>query len=396
MNRRSKALHASIITAATVSGISTPVNADWWEEISLSGFATATYSQSNDKVQWLPNVDEDGEMGMPPAMPKYASGTDEIGSFRGTGYGVNISSQINDFVNLSSQFTAFAQENDYSVNLDWAFISMQLNDEIALRTGKIKFPVGIVNEYVNVNYANPWIQAPAVIYSTAIYSAQATREAYTGASILYNVEVDDWYYDIDLFGGEVGLEESTLKKSAGITLRANWDDAVLFQASHFSGTMYTHRGNPVFAMMNDQNYASTMLSVKADWNNIMFFYENASVKMDGVVNGVESDMMNSDSWYSTLGYQMGNFLPHFTYQSLKQGDGDENKVSTIGLRWDVASSVAVKFELSKISTVVGTQGIFRGGLFGVESDADVGVPGGNLILPADDVTMFGMSVDVIF
>ncbi len=181
MNQKQKAFIASIITAATLGGISTPVNADWWEKVSISGFATAAYRQSNEDVQWLPNVDEPGAMGMPPTMPKYAGGIDKIGSFRGTGYGLNIRSQVNDFVTLSSQFTANTQENDYALSLlDWAIISMQLNDELALRTGKIKFPVGIVNEYIDVNYANPWIQAPAVIYSSAIYSAQATREAYTG------------------------------------------------------------------------------------------------------------------------------------------------------------------------------------------------------------------------
>jgi len=365
MNQRPKALLASVITAATIGGTSTPVNADWWEKISISGFATAAYQQSNEDVQWQPDIDEDGGMGSPPTMPKYINGIDKNGSFRGTNYGLNISSPINDFVSLSSQLMATSEEENYIVNLDWAIIAMQLNDELVLRTGKIKFPVGIVNEYVDVNYANPWIKAPAVIYSSATYGSQATREAYTGASLLYNVDVGDWYYDVDLFGGEVGLEEASLKNTAGITFRANWDDMLLLQASHFNGTMYMHRNNPVFSMMNGNTGAST-------------------------------DIMNSDSWYSTLGYQVGDFLPHFTYQSLKQGDGDENKISTIGLRWDLASSVAVKFELSQISTVVGTKGIFRGGLFGVESDAGIGVPGGNLINPADDVTMFGMSVDVIF
>lgn len=396
MKQRQKAIIASVITAATLSGTSTAVKADWWENISLAGFATTTYRQSNDKVQWLPAVAEPGAMGSPATMPKYTNGIDENGSFNGTNFGFNINARVNDTVTLTSQFMANQSEADYALALDWALATFQLSDEIALRTGKIKFPVGIVNEYVDVNYANPWISAPAVIYSQEGNGPQATREAYTGASLLYNTENGDWYYGVDLFGGEVHLEDSFVKNMAGITASANWDETIQFQASHYSGTMYPELSSPMYAMTNGKKHQSTILSVKADWNNVLFMYENAAVKMDGVINGASTDIMNSDSWYTTLGYQIGDFLPHYTYQSLKKGDGDENKVSTIGLRWDAMSSVAIKFEVSQISTVVGTNGMFLGGLFGVESDVPAGTPGGNLIKPADDVTMFGISVDLIF
>lgn len=397
MSLSKKTVIASAITAAMLCGASTAAKADdWWEKINLAGFATTTYQQSNDKVQWQPRVEEPGVAGMPQVLPKYTNGVDENGSLRGTRYGFNISAQVNDFTTINSQLFASQQEGHYALRLDWAVVSFQLTDEVAVRTGKIKFPVGIYNEYVSVGYAMPWIQAPAVIYSPEPYGARAVREAYTGASLLYNAEAGDWVYDIDLFGGQVDFEDALLKNMIGLTAGANWDDTVQFQASHYQGTTYPDLSNPMFMMINEQSNHTTVLSVKADWNDILFVYETSKVELDGVMAGVPTELMYTDSWYSTLGYQIGDFLPHYTYQSLEQGDGDENKISTLGLRWDVASSVAVKFELSRVSTVVGSQGIFLGGLFGVESDVPAGTAGGNLIKPADDVTMYGISVDVIF
>lgn len=394
MKQTQKTLVASI-TALLLCGTSTATNADWWEDISLAGFANTTYRHTNEKVQWLPNISEPGVMGAPATMPKYNNGIDKDALFTAS-YGFNVNARVNDMVTLTSQFLAHQNEDNYALKLDWAVATFQLSDEVALRTGKIKFPIGIVNEYVDIKYALPWIEAPAVIYSEKAYASQSTRESYTGASLLFNVEMGDWYYDTDLFTGQVRLDESTLKNTAGITARANWNETVLFQASHYRGTMTPDLSNPMYAMMIGGEHQATLLSIKADWNNVLFFYENATVNMDLNPNSLSEDLMNTDSWYTTLGYQMGDFLPHYTYQNLKQGDGDENKVSTIGLRWDAMSSVAIKFEVSRISTTVGNKGILLGGLYGVESDAAVGVPGGNLIKPANDVTMFGLSVDMIF
>ncbi len=86
----------------------------------------------------------------------------------------------------------------------------------------------------------------------------------------------------------------------------------------------------------------------------------------------------------------------FYLAAVKQGDGDENTIATLGLRWDVTGHVAVKLELSRMDVVVGNTGIYRGSLFGVESDADPEMAGGTLILPADTVNVFGMAVDVVF
>ena len=58
-----------------------------------------------------------------------------------------------------------ADHDKYSTHADWAFASFTLSDEFTLRAGKIKFPVGLVNEYVDVGVNYLWISAPVLLYS---------------------------------------------------------------------------------------------------------------------------------------------------------------------------------------------------------------------------------------
>ncbi len=386
----------TILTGALFGASSDAVAEEWWERISLSGFSSAVYRKTDSEVQFQPHVEDEGAMGSPVTLPKFDQGITDEGSMRGTKYALNIRAELSDTITIASQFLASQQEHDYSTRLDWAFTSFQLSDNTTFRFGKIKYPVGLVNEYVDVGVTYPWIEAPAVIYSEDQVGAQATREAYSGASLLMNAETEEWEFSADLFTGQVDITGMSVKRLLGATLKANWDDTVQLQASYTNGDMFLEESNPMFDMMNGGKHTAVFLGVKLDWEDVLFFYEAASVEMDAVLMGSPTDMMNTDSWYASIGYRMDDWMPHFTVQNMQQGDGDENTISTLGLRWDVAASVAVKFEYSVIDVTVGSMGIFRGGLFGVESDADPGVAGGTLILPDDKVEMIGVAVDVVF
>jgi len=90
--------------------------------------------------------------------------------------------------------------------------------------------------------------------------------------------------------------------------------------------------------------------------------------------------MSATTWYATLGYRTGNFLPFISFQDLEQGEpvvDDDQKITTLGVRWDLQKDVAVKLELSNIKLDSGV------GLF---SD-----------LPNDDsIKMIGIAIDTVF
>jgi len=116
---------------------------------------------------------------------------------------------------------------------------LELSENFDLRAGKLKFPVGLVNEYVDVGYANPWINAPISFYTSLgpPNGPQVTREAYTGASVLWEIPGDDWTFYVDFFDGEIGLEGTNVRQLGGLTFKADWNDEVLLQLSTYRGTM---------------------------------------------------------------------------------------------------------------------------------------------------------------
>lgn len=330
---------------------------EWTDRVTITGFASAIYQETNEAAA-LHGSSTNG-------------GIDNRGSFSGTKLGLNIAAKINDKTKLYGQLLGAHGGDNYDMKVDWAFIDFTLSDELSIRAGKIKFPVGIVNEYVSVGYTYLWLQPPNVIYSTQVpLGAQVTREAYSGTSLLWSHSLDDWTLGADVFAGEVKMNVADVRKTRGVTLRADWDDQVLIQASSYSGTMENSTTMPA---MNQQPHNVSTFGVKVDMSNIIAYAEIADVKMGAVT------AMAAKTWYTTLGYRIDKWLPHLTYESFEKGNPVAHKqnITTLGLRYELMTDTAIKFRLSSISTDKGK------GMFDTTPNST-------------STTLFGFGVDIIF
>ncbi len=164
--------------------------------------------------------------------------------------------------------------------------------DLSLRTGKIKFPVGLVNEYSSLGYAMPWITAPVVIYSELgpPNGPQMTRKGYTGASLLSNTSAGDWTLGADLFAGEIALEGTNVREMSGLSLTADWDDTMQLQLSGYEGTMrIADPMTPMMIMMNGVKHSGLQFGIKADRNDIIVYTEHVNITMGNL------DMMKATS-----------------------------------------------------------------------------------------------------
>lgn len=339
------------IAAMCCAGIS--ANPAFSMETEISGFLTTRYSQTDEAAYYQAHRDDNG--------------INEDGSFFGTKLGINLTNTISGTLKVQSQLIAKIEDRGYTAQIDWAFLSQRLNENLSLRTGKIKFPVGLVNEYIDTGIAYPWIQAPPVIYSKYVTGPQATRESYTGVSLLWNGYSGDLNYDVDVFAGQVDLDSMTIKGMAGLTVRGNWDDVVIIQASTYAGEMKPDDPTTGMGpMMDGKQHSASMVGIKYEKNNIVAYTEAATVTMDSM-NGA----MNSDSWYATVGYQLGEWLPHITFEDWSQESGYGQSSTTLGLNYALSNKSVVKLGLGQIesdkfatpwSTTGGTVGMFDGAL----------------------------------
>ncbi|NOZ38004.1 MAG: porin [Gammaproteobacteria bacterium] len=309
---------------------------DWTHKVRLNGFSDAIYQATDDSIP-IHGASSEG-------------GIDNRGSFAGTQFGFNITANINDRITLYSQISA-SHESKFVMHLDWGFMGIEVNDEFTLRAGNIKFPVGLVNEYVDVGYLYPWLRAPQSIYSEIVPNGpQVTRDGYSGASLLFSNSIGDWTLGADLFGGEVKMETADVRKTQGLTLRADWNDEVLFQLSSYNGLM----DNATPVTMNNQKHEVTTFGVKADVNNIVLYSEYADVTMGTLA------AMQAKTWYASLGYRIGRWLPIITYQNFEQGaDASQQQTfSTLGFRYELMRNTALKMEFTRIKTKAG-KGMFE-------------------------------------
>jgi len=353
--KKCKPTYTAVVAALTLGAIYSgqAMAEDWTDQVTIGGFTSAVY-QVTDQAEHF-----NGEEGIT-----------EDGSFQGTRMGLNINARLSDKVTMASQFLAIQGEDNYVTHLDWGFISYALSEEWTLRAGKIKYPAGIVNEYVAVGTLYPWIAPPTLLYTAEDSGPQATREAYTGFSGLWEHSIDDWTVGSDLFFGEVDLGSMIVRKLSGLTLRADWNEVFQAQATTFSGTM----DNPAMAAMDGEKHAATLFGVKMDWNNVIGLAEWADVDMGSFTAGA------GQTWYTTLGYRIDRWMPHVTYQDYEKGltsmSPQEQHMTTYGLKYDLSRNTSLKVEYSTIETEQGT-GLFTGS---VDKSAN----------------MYGVAIDVTF
>ncbi len=341
----------NLITAGVLSlGVAVPVvdnvhAREWTDDMVITGFASAAYQRTTESTFLYAPADE--------------GGIDNRGSFYGSTLGLNLTARINYDVVLSTQLLAEYNEADYNLHVDWAFLRFELIDDFFLRAGKIKFPVGVVNEYADVRYAYPWITAPNSLYSTQVpIGPQATRNAYSGGSLLWNYYWHDFSLETDLFAGEVKMEVADVRELVGFTARLDWNELVLFQASAYQGIMANGQnlgaaGGGDMSNMNGKPHRGLLLGFKTDWNNMVAYAEIADVKMGDLTN------MKARTWYATLGYRLGKWLPHFTFEDFDKEYGKEKQnLLTLGLRYDIKRNTALKLELGQVRTDKG-KGLFE-------------------------------------
>ncbi len=322
-------LGTGLVATATAQG--------WNDRIEIHGFYTTQASITDESAYWLAELDEDG--------------ISKNGSFYGSRLGLNVTARVNDRVNVVGQLISRSRENGFMTHADWAFANIALSDNLTARVGKNKYPVGLVNEYVDVGTAYPWILPPAAIYNDNMSGPQATRTSFLGGMLAWTKEMDSWSLELDGFGGEVDLGHINVKRLLGATVRANWDDTVMFQVSAYDGIMKLDASDPSMAAMagmDGRAHRAMLAGMKADWNDWLLYAEAARVRMDYTMGGAR--VGDSDSAYLTLGRRIGQWTPHLTRQYWRRDNGNGHDISTVGLNYAVTPRWVLKGEFSLIDT----------------------------------------------
>ena len=320
-------------------------------------------------------------------------------------FGAQLSYGVTDTVGVTVQATAKAQQDEWKANLEWAYLSWQTNDQLMLRAGRLRSPVYMYSESLDVGYSYPWLRLPDEVYS----QVQVTN--YEGVDAVYTLPLSygsvtfqvaggqakdrDYYaydeqFDIDygnLFGASVSLATNDFG-----TLRIGYVEADI--KTDISGTVNVGGGMMMpLSLLSLDKEKGKFTSIGYQYDNGIWVSSN-----EWTSRMIEDDGMESiDSFYLMGGRRFGDFLPHVTYAQLDDNGGRQNSW-TLGLNYQAAPTVVVKGEYKRVDTKNGYDGVFTRNAQEVFDNAVYDLSAGTGGAPARnyDGDIVSVGVDFVF
>ncbi len=410
----------NVLSAAIVAVlVSTPAQA-----IQFDGFMTAGAAQ-------IVSIDEADKGNI------YVGGlgdrgiTEDLTFEKDTRFGIQVSSDITDDMSVVAQILGRGENGNFNAIIEWAYIDYEIHETTSVHVGKIKQPVYLVNDYVEVGYAYPWIRPPQ-----EVYLLNNPLNTVNGIELLLQFPVGPGTLSFQPY---VGSNRDDIPNAQG----------AFFEAENIYGMdiKYAGRGYTVHASQFQCN-VKTFGGFETDANNPLGTPLAVNLNVQGDCNvlagGLNLDLANvvvyaewtkrttteelsrpfgdTEAYYATLGYRFGKFLPHITFASIEgtastfglaAGNGAISAVDpmqappgfsmnfpiqiqtsiTAGLRYEVNDSAALKIEYQVIDVeqdpselAKANQG-FNYGLFNTNFSQSP---------PQNKVGIMSVALDVIF
>ncbi len=276
------------------------------------------------------------------------------------------------------------EANGIEANVDWAFLTYQATDELGLRAGKLRVPLFIFSETIDVGYSYPWVRPPQTFYQVMPFSSFYAVDA------LWNVSLGNGdllvqpfvgraeEQDINFFGHENADIDG--EELVGVNLSYSLDYGLIragvFNAADGSATL---NDGPLVdftggqtAAVQDSEVTFMSAGYHLEFGNWLTVGEigkqdtkagkaKGALAAQGIDQILEEELM-----YLMVGHRFGDWLPHITYaknsttDSYVTGSGDQESI-ILGLRYDWKPGIALKFEYEDIETNNDYNGRFFGG-----------------------------------
>ncbi len=277
-------------------------------------------------------------------------------------FGAQLQYGLTDTIGATIQLTAKAEKDDWQANLEWAYLSWQADQNLMLRAGRLRTPVFMYSETLDVGYSYPWLRLPDEVYSLVHLTN------YEGADAIYSLPLsygsvslqlaagqaknaDTYEYDEDfemdyenLFGANISLATNSFG-----TFRVGYVEADLSADFRASVTGFPQ---PIPFLQLDE--------MKGKFTSIGHQYDNGTwlSANEWVSRSIENDDSgSSDAFYMMGGRRFGEFLAHVTYAQLDEDAGRQSSW-TYGLNYSLLPTVTLKGEYKRVDTRGGYDGVF--------------------------------------
>jgi len=409
-------------TFIVVALVSAPAHA-----IQFDGFFTVGAATNDDKNKNT-YISSLGDRGI----------TEDITFETDTRFGLQMTSDVSEDMSVIAQLLGTGTSGNFDAIIEWAYVDYEFADWLSVHAGKIKQPVYLVNDYVEVGYAYPWIRPPVEVYylnnplntvngmellfSFSLGPGRLSFQPYIGSNRddIPNTGGTGYFEAENIYGIDV--------KYAGrsYTVHASNFTCDVKTFGNLTGVPtdpgYGIPGNAVDINLNGKGQCKVSAAgLNLDIANVVVYAEWQERTTKDTLSRAFGDQT---AWYTTFGYRIGKWLPHLTFASI---DGESSIVTdttgagaitipavggppwpagttfnfpvaiqtsvTAGLRYEVNDSAALKVEYSLVDVendpaelAKAKQG-FNFGLFNTDFTK---------FAPTEKVGITSIALDVIF
>ncbi|KAA8983329.1 hypothetical protein [Halospina sp. K52047b] len=280
----------------------------------------------------------------------------------------DLSDQTRATFQLLSRGEQEARDN-WETQLEWGYLSHQMDNGLRVRAGKMRMPLFMYSDSLDLGYAQPFARAPSAVYD------QVSLSSYTGVDATYTFDVLGQSIRTQVFGGHSqedrlagqnnDIFELELRNIAGAVM--SWTDYTwtLRGVAARADTNFV----PFGAQDDDGEFFG--LGVEYEKGNIMAVSEVTRRNVDGA-------FPDRDGAYATLGYRFDSVMPYVTYAWVETQDDENRPVAptssqaslatqnekredySIGVRWDAMPGIALKADWTHSRAFGDTSGALSG------------------------------------
>jgi hypothetical protein len=292
------------------------------------------------------------------------------------------------------------QRADYSYQprVEWANVKYQLTPELALRLGRIALPMFIAADYRKVGYAYPWVRTPVEVYGVLPLTNSDGADLswhWNGEALRSTTQVLYGRTDVPLYDGArlrghgiAGLSHTVEQgafsaRASVITSRLSVD---LFGELFAALDGFGSQGRDIARRLriDDKRASASSIGLNYDPGQWFVMSEAGRSKVDGYLGSTRSA-------YLSAGWRHANLTPYATWARVwgsppegaaalslaglsppdaAAGAALNTALATMlravpsqstfgaGLRWDLASNMALKLQHQRVTTRRGSRGMF--------------------------------------
>lgn len=197
--------------------------------------------------------------------------------------GIQLRHKFSQKISYTHQLLYRASDIERSLTTEWAYIAYKINPELQIKAGRLRRPLFMLSESLEVGFSYPWVRPPVEIY-------RVPNTGLEGIDLLYDFQLGEFYGQLQLGWGD-GVDEVGANLSAIYESKNNLTTAVTINRYPFS-----------FRLGVVQN--KLKVSPYGDDPDSLYQVAIATLEQFNVSHLVNLD--NADSTYANMGFRFDN------------------------------------------------------------------------------------------